>query len=54
MDGQRFDDLAKLFAARPSRRQVLKGIGLGAVAAAFGLRGATTEAAATCRQLGEA
>src|SRR5215217_2795639 len=54
MDGQRFDNLAKLLAAKPNRRQVIKGLGLGAVAAAFGLRGATIEAAPTCRALGEA
>lgn len=39
MDPQRFDDLSKVLASRPSRRSVVKGIGAGIIGGALGLAG---------------
>jgi CXCXC repeat len=52
MDGQKFDRIAKTLAAGTSRRRVLKGLAVGALGAAFGLRRGAESAAASCRAIG--
>jgi hypothetical protein len=54
MDGNRFDEYTKALATGVSRRQVIKALAGGALAAVFGARAApAAEAAPTCRVLGE-
>jgi hypothetical protein len=52
MDGYRFDDLAKAFAAARSRRGFVKGVLAGLGGAAFGLIGRDAVEADTCRATG--
>jgi CXCXC repeat len=54
MDHQRFDEITKTLASGTSRRKMIKGLAIGALGTAFGLRrAATTGAAPSCRALGE-
>jgi hypothetical protein len=53
VDGDRFDDWARSFAASSSRRGVLRGLLGGAAAGALGLAGARGAGAVACRTPGE-
>jgi hypothetical protein len=51
MDGQRFDTLARRWAATRTRRHVLQALAGGVLAGAVGLRGGAPAGAKTCREL---